>query len=192
MAKRKVNKFSLEGRVYEFETIHLDVEMAREILEDLTGLIYGDGDFYSQTIGILEAWKCCHRPEDIRSKDVVQSATFVIADGLADKTGGQTILTIGEEERLFVLVDNVKEPFVIDINQMMPDVLSGEKYDYSDAIKKITLGGNKVDVDSLKEQLKQAIAAEDYELCAKLRDKLKKKQRNKYTTIDPFGNRTNK
>lgn len=191
--KAPKTKIKLEGEIRELELYIVDIDKVKTVLEEKTGLIYADGNFYSQTIGQLEAWKCNHSPDDPETSDVVLAATFVIAHGLAEMTGGYTAVTKDDDELVLVYTPNEKSPFVITIEPMMDEVLAGN-YNYSEFVKGIEIIGTKValdvTLDSLRMQLKDAIEAEDYELCAKLRDKITKKAGNKLSTKDQFGNRT--
>jgi len=189
-AKNTKIKFE-DGTIKTIKMVVLDVSLPKNFLEEKTGLIYGRGDFYSQTIGILEAWKCCHSPDHEDTSDIIETASFIIAHGLEEKTGGYTVVTDDNVNELLVYVPNEKSPFIIAIDEMMPEILAGN-YDYSSFIKSVKIVSGKPSVNDLREQLREAIDREDYELCAKLRNKISKKEQTKKNTLKPFGYKKSK
>lgn len=151
-------------------------EKPQEFLEKKTGLIYGQGDFYSQTIGILYSWICKHGPDDKFSQEVVAAAEMVIMRGLSEMTGGYAALD-DENEEFLVYVPSSKGDYVILISKLMDKIIKEGEFSYVDEVLSVTKVGKKISVDELREQLKAALEVENYELAAKLRDRLKKKKK---------------
>lgn len=176
------------GTIKKIKMVVVDVSLPKKFLEERTGLIYGNGDFYAQTIGMLEAWKCSHSPDHQEANDIIAAAAVIIAHGLEEKTGGYTVVTDDEKNELLVYVPSSKESFIIAIDEMMPEILQ-HNYDYSSFIKSVRIVSGKQSVNDMREQLREAIAKEDYELCTKLRNKISKKEQTKKNTIKPFGYR---
>jgi hypothetical protein len=170
-------KFS-NGDIVEIKDIELKIAKLKQYLQKRTGLIYGKGDPYTQTIGVIAAWTAIHSPEHKDSDDFMEAAVLVMLNGLAEKTGGFLVYAAKLEEA-FVYVPAPSQNFVVRIQAGFYEMLSKNHWDYSNYIELVTTIGNKVTVDELREQLKIAIEKENYELAAKLRDKIN--MRNKKT-----------
>ena len=149
-------------------------EKPQKFLEKKTGLIYGHGDFYAQTIGILYSWICLHGPDDKFSQEVVEAAEMVIMRGLSEKTGGYAAID-DENGEFLVYVPSSKGEYVILISKLMDKIIREGEFSYADEVLRVTKVGKKISADELREQLKAALEVENYELAAKLRDRLKGK-----------------
>lgn len=162
-----------DGRIRKIGFVEIN-EKPRQFLEQKTGLIYGRGDFYSQTVGVLYSWICKHGPDDMFSGDVLAAAEVVILRGLAEMTGGYVAVDKDNEE-MMVYVPEAGAHYVIMTSTLMDKIINGE-WSYADEIFKVETMGKKLSVDELRAQLKAALESEDYELAAKLRDKLNKRK----------------
>ncbi len=164
-----------DGTRRNIDLFSVNYKNVKKFLEQQSGLKYGVGDFYPQTIGLISAWTACHSPNDTMADEFLGASQLIIAHGLAEKIGGYTAFTDDDNHELLVYSPNKKGHFVIMIEEMFTDILNG-KYDYSEHIKNVKPSGGKITLDSLRTQLQKAVMEERYELAAILRDKITKKK----------------
>ena len=145
----------------------------RKFLEEKTALIYGRGDFLSQTVGVIKSWMFMHGPDDEFSDQVVTAATLVIAQGVSEKTGGY-VARANDNGECFVYVPAANEHYVVLISKIIHKIIGGEGFNDEEEVVKVKTVGTKITTDELREKLKEAVLTEDYALAAILRDKLNK------------------
>jgi hypothetical protein len=163
-----------DGTIRKINFIEINDE-AQKFLEEKTGLLYGRGDFYAQTIGVLYSWICKNGPDDEFSDEVLEAAELVILRGLSEMTGGYAAV---DEENMELLVysPDSQGHFVILTSNLIEKIIKDGEFSYANEIFSVNTMGKKVTVDELREELKVALKDENYELAAKLRDKLSKRK----------------
>lgn len=170
--KKETTRLKFEGdRVMTIVRCYFDYQKIKTFLEKHTGLIYGKGNFYSQTVGVLEAWKSCHSPEHELSLRVTCYAKYFIAYSMAKEKNGYTAYSEGSEKELVVYVPSKEGDYFIDIDELFENLLAGE-YDYDNSIWSVEKVANEITLVELEEELVDAVNSENYELAATLRDQI--------------------
>lgn len=151
-------------------------DWAQQFLEGETGLICGVGDLYVQTVGLIFAWKCNHGPDDELAEQFMTAAQLMIIQALSEKYAGYPAID-QENSEFFVYIPTTTGELVINASNVFEKMVFEGDSSFADKIYKVTSKGKKLSIDELREQLKSAIEEENYELAAKLRNKLSKRKK---------------
>ena len=172
-------KIKLEdGTVIPLQIVNLKTNKIKKFLEKHTGLRYGKGDYFAQTISMLETWKYAHGPDHELTEAVMSAAILVIGTGIAERTGGYTVFSENETKDFLVFVPHPEGAHAFMMNDILEKILDGD-YDYTENIVPVKIVGNKISLDDMRQELKEAQNKENYELAAILRDKINRKEKTK-------------
>jgi hypothetical protein len=153
----------------------VDINKPIAYLEERTGLIYGKGDFYRQTVGMIYAWITFHPPQHEDTETFMSGAICILLCGIAEEAGGLLVYNADSGE-CFVYVAEESQHYIVRIEKGIHDMIIASNWDFSPYIEPVTTMGKKISTDHLNHQLKEALADEDFELAAQLRDKIKRRK----------------
>jgi hypothetical protein len=148
----------------------------RIFLEKETGLTCGPGDLYAQAVGLIFCWISNHGPDDESADSFRAAAMLLMAQALSEKYAGY-MAEDTEHCEFLVYVPTTDGHLVIMINKLLNKILQDGDWSFTEEMFEVTILGKKLSTDELRGQLKSAIDEENYELAAKLRDKLNKRKK---------------
>ena len=146
--KSSIRIQSVDGKIRRIVFIEINTK-AQHFLEDKTGIIYGQGDFGSQTIEVLSSWFSKHRPEEDLSKKILLAAEMVIAQGIANMCGGWAAKDFDTMETL-VYVPGEQDEYVVLISPIMENIRLTGTLQIHNGLLRVKKIGNGINDDELK------------------------------------------
>jgi UvrB/uvrC motif len=169
-------KFS-NGEVQTILPLQCDISKIKKELEKKTGLIFGYGHLYYQTVGMLYAYMSFRTLEFTGSDEVIANVMYAMAYGLAENEGG-IICYVENTSELLVYIPHVSGyHYIIRFQNKFVEMLETHNWIYVKAIELVETIEGMFPIEDLNLQLKKALETEDFELAAKLRDEISKKDK---------------
>ena len=182
-----------DGRIIKIKKVNFKIRKLQNLLEKKTGLIYGHGNLYAQTSGIIEAWKKLSSPQYKLSQTIAKAGSKILADFLAkklsgfvavDESGAQVFLVVPIENKdghVALKVDDIAYhlayPFFNYLNQFKNVELSSIKVG-------VELASNNDSLEELNKQLEKARAEENVEWATSKSIKISSRR---ITTVNVLG-----
>jgi hypothetical protein len=162
------------GEIKTIIPLRLDIQSVKKYLQEQTGLIYGYGHLYYQSLGLFYAWINFHTPKDPSYGKVFYTTILAMTCGIAENEGGIIAVIEGSKEILVYVPHPSGYHYVYRFHNKFFDLWESHNWAYLHTMEMVkTIEGEFV-IDDLNTRLKNALAEENFELAAKLRDEISK------------------
>jgi hypothetical protein len=178
----KKSKFRIvfeNGETKTIVPIRANMRVLKKTFKEHTGISYNFNEeyFFTQIENALLNWLDTHGLYHPAATELIHTAAVIIATEQQRQNGGFIAFVEEDFECLLVILPRNYQDYVWRISKMLDRTISGKEADNEKLITCITVLEDEIikpTINSLEKELSIAVDTENYELAAKLRDKIAK------------------
>jgi len=165
------------GEVITIIPFRMNIQKIKKQLEQSTGLKFGYGHLYYQAIGMLNAYVSFRTLNYRGSEKVIANIMHIMAYGLGEMEGGIVCLDRYSKELLVYVPHPSRYHYIIRFQNWFQDMIKTSNWNYMKTTEIVETVEGTFAINDLNRRLKNALKEEDYEMAAKLRDEISKKDK---------------